>query len=96
MEKLQEKLSEIGESIEPTIAARFAEDGTLPRWPNYSVVSKFKSVRRAIRRGNVDLLSGISYPNRPFSNKKPTRGRKFNELRKTIYEQLIHRAAQSV
>lgn len=52
---------------------------------NFKGVDKFKSVRRAIRRGKVDLLTGIVYPKRPFNNRKPTRGRRFNESRKEIY-----------
>ena len=48
----------------------FETDNILPSWSDYSAVSKFKSVRRAIRRGHVDLFTGIIYPKRPFSNKK--------------------------
>lgn len=59
----------------------------LPRWSNYNAVSRFRSVRRAIKRGRVDLYTGIMYPNRPFNNRKPTNGRKLNELKKSIYGQ---------
>lgn len=96
MEKLQKRLSEIGGSISPTTLSEFERNNTLPTWINYSAVSKYKSIRRAIRRGNLDLLSGVSYPRRPFNNRKPTRGRKFNELRKTIYGQLMHRTELSI
>lgn len=74
--------------IVQTINKEFSEDYILPRWPNYSAVSKFKSVRRAIRRGHVDLIFGIVYPNRPFNNRKPTMGRSHNQLKKRIYGQL--------
>lgn len=70
------------------ISKDFAEESMLPRWPNYSAVSKFKSVRRAIRRGHVDLFFGVEYPNRPFNNRKPTLGRSHNQLKKRIYGQL--------
>lgn len=66
----------------------FNEENLLPRWFNYSAVSKFKSVRRAIRRGHVDLMFGIVYPNRPFNNRKPTMGRSHNQLKKRIYGQI--------
>lgn len=62
----------------------------------YEAASKFKSVRRAIRRGNVSL-DGIIFPKRPFNNKANTckrRGhhsRAINERKKMIYEQLKHR-----
>lgn len=66
----------------------FSEENTLPKWPFYSAVSKFRSVRRAIRRGHVDLMFGIVYPNRPFNNRKPTMGRSHNQLKKRIYGQI--------
>ena len=50
---------------------------------NYSGVSKFKSVRRAIRRGHMSIFGDI-YPNRPFNN----RTSKFNELRRKLYGKL--------
>ena len=62
----------------------------------HEVVSKFKSVRRAIRRGQVSLY-GIFFPKRPFNNKANTCKRKrhhsrtINERKKMIYEQLKHR-----
>lgn len=55
----------------------------------FDAVRRFKSVRRAIRRGHVSPL-GETYPRRPFNNRKPTHGRKFNEDRKYIYEQIKH------
>lgn len=74
--------------IVQTANKEFSENSILPRWPNYSAVSKFKSVRRAIRRGHVDLMFGIVYPNRPFNNRKPTSGRTHNQLKKRIYGQI--------
>ncbi len=55
---------------------------------NYSMVSQYKSIKRAIRRGHIDATTGIKYPNRPFNNRKPTPGRHHNEMKKRIYEQL--------
>lgn len=62
----------------------------------YDAVSKFKSVRRAIRRGHVSL-DGIIFPKRPFNNRVNTCKRKghhsrlINERKKMIYGQLKHR-----
>ena len=43
----------------------------------FDAVRKFKSVKRAIRRGHVSPIGEV-YPNRPFNNRKPTLGRSFN------------------
>lgn len=59
----------------------------------YDGVRRFKSIRRAIRRGNM-TTEGIAIPKRPFNNKANTskrRGvhsRSTNELKKKIYGQL--------
>lgn len=55
----------------------------------YEVVSRFKSVRRAIRRGHISL-DGVIYPKRPFNNAKHKKG-SLNDEKKRIYEQLKHR-----
>lgn len=58
----------------------------------FEAVGKFKSVKRAIRRGHV-TPSGLIIPKRPFSNKANTSKRKgvhsrsTNELKKQIYGQ---------
>lgn len=77
------------------IAGDFYGKGILhPR--TYEAVSKFKSVRRAIRRGHVSL-DGIIFPKRPFNNRADTckgkghHSRTVNERKKMIYEQLKHR-----
>ena len=62
----------------------------------YEVISKCKSVERAIKRGQVSL-DGILFPKRPFNNRANTCKRKghysrtINERKKMIYEQLKHR-----
>ena len=55
----------------------------------YEVVSKCKSIRRAIKRGQVSL-DGFIYPKRPFNNAKQGKN-SLNERKKMIYEQLKHR-----
>ena len=77
------------------IVGDFYEKGIL-HLRTYEAVSKFKSVRRAIKRGYVSL-DGIIFPKRPFNNKANTCKRKghhsrtINERKKMIYEQLKHR-----
>lgn len=59
----------------------------------YNGIHKFKSVRRAIRRGHM-TTEGIIMPRRPFNNRantsegKGTHSRSTNELKKKIYGQL--------
>lgn len=52
----------------------------------YEAVKRFKSVRRAIRRGHISL-DGVIYPKRPFNNAKHEKG-SLNDEKKRIYEQL--------
>ena len=58
----------------------------------YEAVKKFKSVRRAIRKGYVSPF-GVIYPKRPFGNTNT----KENRIKRQIYEQLKNsrRAAQA-
>ena len=56
---------------------------------SFEAVKRFKSVRRAIRRGHVSL-DGFIYPKRPFNNAKQGKN-SLNDRKKKIYEQLKHR-----
>jgi hypothetical protein len=56
---------------------------------DYSGVRKFRSIRRAIRRGLVSLYGDL-YPNRPFKNIKTTRGSVTYKKRR-YYEQFTHK-----
>lgn len=54
----------------------------------FGAVSKFKSVKRAWRRGHISMY-GFIYPKRPFNNRTSKKNsRPYNELRKKIYGQL--------
>lgn len=53
----------------------------------FTGVGRFKSIRRAIKRGLASQY-GELYPKRPFNNRKPTLGRAKNELKKEIYGQI--------
>lgn len=70
------------------IAKDFYENNIL-HLRTYEAVKRFKSVRRAIKRGHISL-DGIIYPKRPFNNAKHKKG-SLNDEKKRIYEQLKHR-----
>ena len=70
------------------IVGDFYERGIL-HLRTYEAVSRFKSVRRAIRRGHISL-DGVIYPKRPFNNAKHKKD-SLNDEKKRIYEQLRHR-----
>lgn len=59
----------------------------------YDAVKRFKSVRRAIKRGHVSL-DGVIYPKRPFNNARYKKG-SLNDEKKRIYEQLKRRQRKS-
>ena len=70
------------------IVGDFYERGIL-HLRTYEAVSRFKSVRRVIRRGHISL-DGFIYPKRPFNNAKHGKN-SLNGRKKMIYEQLKHR-----
>lgn len=53
---------------------------------NFEAVKRFRSIRRAIKRGQVSL-DGIIYPKRPFNNVKRSKN-SLNGIKKKIYERL--------
>lgn len=70
---------------------------------DYSGVSKFKSIRRAIKRGHVSIFGDV-YPKRPFKNisTKHRRKGKLVEvktgtyLKKKAYEQLTNKSKRPI
>ena len=94
----EEEFKDYMEKNRVDIVGDFYEKGIL-HLRTYEAVSRFKSVRRAIRRGHVSL-DGIIFPKRPFNNRANTSRRKghhsrvMNEVKKSIYEQLKHRRAE--
>lgn len=56
---------------------------------DYSGVKKFKSIRRAIRKGYVSIYGDV-YPKRPFKNIKAKKG-SVTYMRKRLYEQFTHK-----
>jgi hypothetical protein len=63
------------------------------RLMNYSGINRFKSIKRAIKRGLVSPV-GTIFPDRPFNNRGNTSNRKgihsrvINEYKKLIYGRL--------
>lgn len=51
----------------------------------FNGITKFKSIRRAIRRGDVSA-EGVVYPSRPFNNRKD---RPLEDKKRAIYKELI-------
>lgn len=56
---------------------------------DYSGVKKFKSIRRAIRKGYVSVFGDV-YPKRPFKNIKSKKGN-ITYMKKRLYEQATHK-----
>ena len=89
-EVFKEKLTEFKDGIgeykkrEQKKIDEFTKNGTLCL-TDFSGVKKFKSIRRAIRRGHVSIYGQI-YPHRPFKNIKN------NRYKRIIYGQLKHKA----
>lgn len=78
MEEARREGDTEGYKREPIINA-----GMLINLVTYEAVGRFKSVRRAIRRGLVSPY-GVIYPKRPFGNTNT----KMNRIKREIYEQL--------
>ena len=57
----------------------------------YNAVSKHKSIRRAIRKGQVTHW-GEEVPKRPFNNRERTDGREMQITKERIYGQLTGRS----
>jgi hypothetical protein len=58
---------------------------------SYEGVSRYRSIRRAMRRGNVTPFGTVA-PKRPFNNRSISKGTRPLQVKKRrIYEQLKHR-----
>lgn len=88
----EEEFKDYIEKNRVDVVKDFYEKGIL-HLRTFEAVNKFKSVRRAIRKGYVSL-DGIIFPKRPFNNRSRKKGRRPLESQKErIYEQLKHRRA---
>ena len=86
----EEEFKDYMEKNRVDIMEDFHEKGIL-HLRTYEAVSKFKSVRRIIRRVHVSR-DGFIYPKRPFNNAKHSKN-SLNDRKKMIYEQLKHRTS---
>lgn len=82
LEEFKDKIAEVAEANRKKVYEDFNK-GTL-YLKSYIGVSKYKSIRRAIRRGHVSIWGDI-YPRRPYNNRKSNPQRK--QLRE-IYGQV--------
>lgn len=57
---------------------------------DYSGVRRFKSIRRAIKRGHVSIYGDV-YPHRPFKNIKAKKG-SITYKKKRLYEQFTNKS----
>lgn len=83
MEELKGKILSAEVKAEPT----YVVEGKPLYLASYEAVHKFKSVRRAQRRGHVTPWGTIA-PKRPFNNRKRTDGRAEQLLKERIYGQV--------
>lgn len=61
---------------------------------DYGGVRKYKSVRRAIKRGNVSIFGDL-YPNKPFNNRKRNKKGDITNQRRKIYGQYIKKDSKN-
>lgn len=91
-EKFEKEIHEIAEANRRKVEEDFygKEPGKeILHLRDYSGVRKFKSIRRAIRKGYVSLFGEV-YPKRPFKNIKSKKG-SITYMKKRYYEQLTHK-----
>lgn len=85
--ELEQKIHEQAEANRQLVIDDF-EKGIL-HLRNYEGVKKFKSIRRAIRRGHVSIFGDV-YPKRPFKNCKTKKGN-LTYMGRRYYEQATHK-----
>lgn len=83
-EEFREKTQEMAKQRHLARVTAFKDKGILSL-RIFEGVSKFKSVRRAIKRGHVSFYGDI-YPKRPFSNRKRKQGTATYD-RRIVHEQ---------
>lgn len=91
-EEFEKKIHEVAEANRRKIEEDFygKEPGKeILHLRDYSGVRKFKSIRRAIRKGYVSLFGEV-YPKRPFKNINSKKGN-ITYMKKRYYEQFTHK-----
>lgn len=86
-EEFNEKIHQMAINNHQRVLEDF-ENGIL-HLRDYSGVRKFKSIRRAIKRGHVSIYGDI-YPHRPFKNISSKAGN-ITYKKKRLHEQFTHK-----
>lgn len=84
--QFEEQIHDIAENNYQQMYKNFLENGTL-YLRDYSGVSKFKSIRRAIKRGHCSIFGDV-YPKRPFNNRKRNKKGDITNKRRKIYKHM--------
>lgn len=84
--QFEEQIHNVAENNYQQMYKNFSENGTL-YLVNYSGVSKFKSIRRAIKRGHCSMFGDI-YPRRPFNNRKRNKKGDITNRKRKIYKHM--------
>lgn len=84
MEEFEEQIKDVSAHNRKQMRENFKK-GTLYLM-TFIGVSKYKSIRRAIKRGHVSIFGDL-YPKRPFNN----RGTKDSLIRRQIYGEIKQR-----
>ena len=84
-EEFEENLQKAVEANNKRIAKEFSEGKLFLR--NFAGIGKFKSIRRAIKRGRVSIWGDV-YPNKPYNNRKSHK-KSINSKKRRLYEQLV-------
>jgi hypothetical protein len=84
--QFEEQIHSVAENNLGAMIENFMQNGTL-FLRNYNCVSKFKSVRRAIKKGYCSIYGDI-YPRRPFNNRKRNKKGDITNQRRKVYKHM--------
>lgn len=82
----EEQIRDVADNNLQQMIQNFWENGTL-YLRDYRCVSKFKSVRRAIKKGYCSIYGDI-YPKRPFNNRKRNKKGDITNQRRKVYKHM--------
>lgn len=85
-EEFEEKIKDVAAANRKKLYDDFAKGIIYLR--DFSGARKYKSIRRAIKRGHVSIFGDL-YPKKPFNNRK-CHMNSVNAKKRRIYEQLVH------
>lgn len=82
----EEQVHNVAENNLSAMIDNFLKDGTL-YLRDLRGVSRFKSIRRAIRKGYCSIYGDI-YPKRPFNNRKRNKKGDITNQRRKVYKHM--------